>query len=330
MLNWQELKNDLPKQVAVLCDFGLEFSSLLDLSEKHDDFFSDANMLRKLVSSFERLRQYLKTIVFTKAVILEKIKVPLVEYPLDEGDEKKMISLPVKKYMEKFESDLKVHYVEVGSLLKEEHLDVPKKTYFFFNLRSFESYVYDIVEFSKKEFYKKIKSYGYDKRSEIKDKIIKIIDWKLKQLNEVAQRILREGIQEEYYVKIVTAIILTLKSISGIKAISDITIKKINENYPSIKILLFKIENKQLKINNFENTPFIMTKIKIANNPPFSYFFSKLSNDEIEHSFNFPKPEHEEIFWNIFLASIIQRAGLFSELKEEAKKMGGKSEIIIE
>jgi len=330
MFGWQELKNDLPKQIVTLCDFGSEFSSLLDLAERNEHFFSDVLQLRRLVSSFERLRQYLKTVVFTKAVTLEKIKVPLVEYPLEEGDEKKMISLPVKKYLEKFEDDLKVHYIEIGSLLKEEHLDVPKKTYFFFNLRSFENYVYDIIAFSKKEFYKKVNVYPYSKREEIKEKVIKTVNWKLMQLNGVAQRILREGLPEKCYIKIVSAIILTLKSFLKTKTILNITIKKINEDYPAIKELLLQIKDRKLKINNSATTNFLLVKIKIANNPPFNYFFNSLTKEEIEHAFSFPRAEHEEIFWGIFLASLIQRAGLFSELKEEAKKVGGKSGVIVE
>jgi len=329
MLNWQELKNDLPKQITVLCDYGSEFSSLLDLSEKDKEFFHLAKPFRELISSFERLRQFLKTVVFTKATELEKIKVPLVEYPLEEGEEKKMISLPVKKYIQKFEEDLKLYYSGVDEILKSDTITISGQTKFFFNLRSFESYVYDIIVFSKKEFYKKVKAYDYKKRQEIKDRVIKVIEWKLEQLNEIAERVLKEGVSYKDYVRLVIGVILTLKSISSPAEILSITTKKIKYDYPSIWLLISKIKNKQLKINDLANTCFIIPKIKIANNPPFNYYFNRLLKEEITHAFNFPKPEQEEVFWSIFLASIIQRAGLIPEIKEKAKEIGGRTEVVV-
>lgn len=329
MLNWQELRKDLPKQIITLCDFGSDFSSLLDISEKNKDFFSSVITLRSLVSGFERFRQYLKTIVFTKVVTLEKIKVPLVEYPIEEEEEKKMIALPIKKYIKKFEEDLKIYYEKIDEILKLETLDIKGKAKFFFDLRSFETYAYDIIDFSKKEFYKEVRSYDYEKRKEIKEKVTQVIVWKLEHLNEIAERILKEGVKEQHFPKLVTAIILTLKSISNTKETLEITVKKIKEDYFPIWLLISKIKNKQLKINNLANTTFLVTKIKIANTPPFNNFFNKLLKEEISHSFSFPTSNAKKIFWDIFLASIIQRAGLIPESKELAEKIKGRTEVMV-
>ena len=327
MLNWQNLRNDLPKQIADLCNLGLEFSSSLDRATKEKQ--ASEETYRGLLSSFERLRQSLKTAVFTKATDLEKIKVPLVQFPVEESEEKKMISLPVKDYINKFEEDLKEYYQNIREekmLEGIKALTFSSKVMFFFTLKSFEAYVYDIIRISKEEFYRILKPLKYERRQEIKQKIIQMINWKLKNLNNIAENILRINLTEKELTRIISAFILTLKPITKTKELTKITANMIKESYPFIDMLIQKIKDRTLIIGTDESYT-LMSRIRIANNPPFNNFFNNLTEKEIDHAFTFPTPDDEKIFWDIFLASIIQRAGLIPKLKEKAREMGGTIEV---
>lgn len=326
MLDWKTLKNDLPEQVQTLCDFGFEFSTFLD-SIDEDVVFETIKQFRLLISSFERLRQEFKTIVFSKALLLEKIKVPVTEYPVEEKDEKKMIILPIKKYIEKFEKDLILYYSTIEDMIDEGYEKL-NRIKLFNKLRSFETYVFDLINFSKQQFYLNTKPYQYDERLKIKYIVTNVVDWKLEQLNEVARFVLEDGIPLEDYSKVIGFFIITLKSITSQDQLREITLSKIKNKYLFIGTLISNIKKKKVMINN-SSTKILIPKLKIANEPPFNKKFNRLTKEDISHSFQFPTPDDEQKFWEIFLSSTIRRAGLISELKDKLKQQKG-GEVIIE
>jgi len=329
-IDWKTLRNDMPQQIVNLCELGFEFSTFLESTDEDTLFEAvrtqSIKRTRKLLSSFERLRQFFKTVVFTKSTNLESIKVPMVEYPLEEKDEVKMITLPIKKYLEKFEKDLNNYYSEIDKLLQLTQ-QTPYTLIKFLNiLESFEVYIYDVVNFSKQVFYAKLKPYEYSRRAEIRDIVIKVIDWKLEQLEELALIIRKDGLPLNSYNKIIAGIILTLKSIIPTQCLKELVKYKINKNYLSLNYLLRDIAEHKIELTNI-NGEILASKIETANNPPFKEEFKGLSKQDIEHSFIFPQKQDEDVFWDIFLSSVIQRAGLITEIKDDAKAKGG--EVII-
>lgn len=327
MLNWQSLKNDLPYQMVNLCNLGSEFGSIVDATDE-EDLFKSKKEFRILLSSFDRLRQAFKTVVFNKASEIESIKVPTVDVTVKEEDEKKMVSLPIKRYMAKFEKDLKVFYIGIKELLEKEYRRDTFNLQFFFDIKSFEYYIYDVIEFSKKEFLSQTSPLNYEKRTEIKDKVMKAVEWKLGNLEDTSRFILENGLSEKDYVRVVGAIIWSIKSILFNEEIETVMIEEIEKKYPFLYLLIK--EGLMPEINNSSRITTMEPKIRLANNPPFNKFIYALDKKVINQSFKFPTAEDHQKFWNIFLASVIRRAGLVYELKKEYEKPGGKSEIVIE